>query len=307
MTRSSVGIWAGSSPAKKSEIAKGLRILDSWSVDPVIPAQTRRYASAPQSSVHSFLAGPDSAKLASLESLWKNSRIEKIMAVRGGAGSLRLLEAMDRQSFLKKEGKELWGFSDLTSVQNFLFFKYGHPWVHSPMLTSNALLEANAQEQKAWKSALRSNRAQARLVCRPLHSPKRARRSPGRGKIFGGNLSCLTTLAGGPWDRKISGNRILFLEEVNERDYRVDRILTQLSNSRFFSTVDTVILGHFTNCPKAEKIILDWAKRRDLFLFAGIKSGHDRPNLPLSMGVDARLEFESQNSAILELPAPRLR
>ncbi len=271
-----------------------------------MPSNVEKFACKKQSPSLSFLAGPDQKKIDSLKWLWGNSKVEKIMAVRGGAGSLRLLKLLEQSNFLKKHEKEIWGFSDLTSIQNYLFFKYGYSWVHAPMLTSNALLSANAAEMAAWKSCLAPKSKSTEVKLRLL-SKKTKRPAVFKGKIFGGNLSCLTTLAGGPWISRQPANKILFLEEVNEREYRVDRVLTQLSNSQIFSDVAAVVLGHFTNCPKAKQILTDWAARHEIALFDGVKSGHDRPNLPLSMGVDARIEISSQNTALLELPSPSLR
>jgi muramoyltetrapeptide carboxypeptidase len=306
-SNSILGIWASSSPAKSVEFRRGLKILKQWEIETIIPRDVEKFACKKLSNVHSFLAGPDEKKIRCLETLWRNPKIEKIMAVRGGAGSLRLIAGLEKEKFFKIAPKEIWGFSDLTSVQNYLFFKYGYSWVHSPMITSNALLDPTSAETSAWKSALSPKTKTTELELRPLSKISSARRSPLKGKIFGGNLSCLTSLAGGPWESRRSENRIIFLEEVNERDYRVDRVLTQLSNSQMFSSVEAVVLGHFTNCPKAEKIIAAWADRVGVQLFTGIKSGHDRPNWPISMGVSARLEISSQNTAFLELPTPSLR
>jgi muramoyltetrapeptide carboxypeptidase len=303
-----IGIWAPSSPAARKDFYSGLRQLRRLGLKTEVPELVARNAFKKLSADHPFLAGQDSDKITSLLQLWKNSNVEKIMAVRGGAGSLRLISALEGySSVFKKSAKEIWGFSDLTTLQNYFYFRYGYSWVHSPMLTSPVLLSPNPKEKKYWRSVLDTEGPKVwdKFRLKALFRPKN-KKSLIQGDVFGGNLHCLVNLTGGPWDLRQKTGNILFLEDLNEAPYRLDRLLTQLRHANFSADIRAVVLGHFTNCQNYRPIILDWAQRNDLPLFAGFPAGHDRPNLPFSMGVRARLESTSQNSAILELPRPTL-
>ena len=83
------------------------------------------------------------------------------------------------------------------------------------------------------------------------------------------------------------------------------RLLQQLAYSSFFKGVRGVVLGHFTDCPGALAVIRQWADDLGLPLVAGLKAGHERPNLPIVLGAKVTLTFESQKTAELTMPKPR--
>ncbi len=300
-----LGIWAPSSPTKKAEFQAGLKRLEALGIQAVIPELVRKNALRKLSPSHHFLAGADSTKVRALEELWKDRSFDKIMAVRGGAGSLRLLELLEKARFLRRREKEIWGFSDLTTIQNYLFFKYGYGWVHSPMLSSPAFYEPGRKEKTRWENILMSSEKTTETYQLSCWHRSESHKSI-RGDLFGGNLHCLVTLAGGPWDQRQKNAKILFLEDLNEPHYRLDRLLQHLSYARFAQDVRAVLVGQFTACDQHRAILIDWARRKNFSLFARLPCGHERPNIPIAMGRATRIEISSQKSAQLELPAPAL-
>jgi muramoyltetrapeptide carboxypeptidase len=306
-----VGIWAGSSPSRKKDFNHGLRLLKGWGLTPKIPATTLAHACRPESRARAFLAGPDLARARALAELWKHPTLQTIFAVRGGYGGLRLLPHLDTLLQKPATDKIVWGYSDLTVVQNYLHARFGSAWVHAPMLTSHALLSPVPRETTAWKSAARAEggRATRDHSLKVLHRPRRLPSALGRSRglpLLGGNLTSLVSLFGTRWQPHPRADFLLFLEDVNEAPYRVDRLFQQLSGSDYLRRCAGIVLGHFTRCPRATELARLWAHEHDILLMSGLPAGHESPNLPLSMGVPVTLDFKKRTHGTLTVPNPRL-
>jgi muramoyltetrapeptide carboxypeptidase LdcA involved in peptidoglycan recycling len=105
----------------------------------------------------------------------------------------------------------------------------------------------------------------------------------GKKLLLGGNLASYCTLLGTPWE-PTPPPHWLFLEEIKEQPYKLDRLLTQLALSRSFKSCRGVVLGHFTECPQFKKIVKQWAVDHSTTVLFGFPAGHDRPNIPLILG-----------------------
>jgi muramoyltetrapeptide carboxypeptidase len=297
-----IGLWTSSSPAPAGDVTRGLKALEPYVDGLIFPEQSRRWATKKESAGRSFLAGPDEAKVEAFVSLLRNPRVTDILSVRGGYGTLRLLPKLEKARAFRLAPKKLWGYSDMTSLQVAYWGRNGAPWVHSPMLSSASLGEPGAAERKAWREAFTATRGSQTHSLRTLKAPHH-KPSSFLLPLIGGNLACLTALVGTPWEPK-ARPCLLFLEEINEAPYRVDRMLQQLASSAFFKGVRGVVLGQFTGCPKHSPVLRMWCQELNLPLVAGIRAGHDRPNLPLVMGEKVRLELGSQKTAELIVPKP---
>lgn len=298
-----VGIWAASSPCRGADLARGLREIRRWGLAPAVPLETQRYAGRAESTARKFLAGPDAAKVKALRQLWADNTLTDIWCVRGGYGALRLLPHLDRVLKKGRADLKVWGYSDVTVIQTYLWNRFRMPWVHSPMPTSVSVSRPRPTERRAWKQATTLTESTVTAIAlRRLH---RGRAHPKTGTLLGGNLASLVTLIGTPWEPKAHGRDVfLFLEDTNEAAYRIDRLLTQLAASRFFPSVKAVVLGHFTESPGAIAVVKKWAAGHRVSLYAGISSGHEQPNVPLSMGVDVELDFKKPTLPKLRVPIP---
>lgn len=298
-----VGIWIGSSPAPKEDLKKGLAHLRALGFEPIFPRLSQKWATRPESKSRPFIAGPDSAKILAFRELWERNDIDSIFCVRGGYGTLRLLRGLDSIPLKARNFKKVWGFSDLTTLQHYLFHRFGGAWVHSPMLTSRSFFEAkSALEKAAWPQ--NNEGTELRLKVSVL-SPAKAAALPSRAKLLGGNLACFITLMGTPWEPKPQQNFFLFLEDIGEKPYRLDRCLAQLGNAAFMKKCRAVFLGHFTDCGNAHAVIKLWAAEQNLPVYAGLPAGHDRPNVPITMGEVVKF-LPSKNTALLIIPKPAL-
>ncbi len=302
MSTKKIGIWAGSSVATKALFNEGLNRLKKLGMLPVIPSATKNFAFKGESKARPFLAGPDAKKAKAFVELWKRKDISDILCVRGGYGCIRLLPHLDRIPLGPTQNKRVWGFSDLTTLQNYLFQRTGAPWIHSPMLTSPSFLDPKGSEKPYWKDVFSPMERSTHVLKVLNNSPKIGQSFSG--PLLGGNLACFNAMLGTPWEPRPKKEYFLFLEDLNEKAYKVDRLLQQLSASEVLNNCRGIILGHFTDCQNAVEVATLWAKENGIFLMSGLNAGHDRPNLPIPMGVAVDFSRKSKGAIILTVPKP---
>jgi muramoyltetrapeptide carboxypeptidase len=297
-----IGLWNSGSPVAKGEIEKGLKRLDALGVAAVYPQQSRRWASRPESAARKFLAGPDLAKIEALEELSSSREIHDILALRGGYGGIRLLPLLDKTRFLKRYDKVLWGYSDLTVLQHYLFEISGSSWVHGPMLGSASFHSPNPAEARWWKLAQKAETTHERLVVKALSSKLALKRTEISGPLLGGNLASFVSMMGTPWEPRLPESTLLFFEDIHEPSYKLDRLLQQLGGHRDIKNVRALLLGHFTESPQAFSLLKLWAEGVGIPTYRGIRAGHQAPHTPLALGVRATLERHSETQGRLIVP-----
>lgn len=259
-----IGVVALSGPVDTAKLDTGLEVLRSWG-HPVIEA----------SNLHreeTYLAGGDEERLAGLkEVVAAGARF--IIAARGGYGASRLLDKIDWRE-LSNRGICMVGYSDLTAILNPLGGD-GVPQIHGPMVASGLGVPSNA---KRLHSVLLGE-----LVGQPLFRiPENSVIRPGRarGRALGGNLAVLTSLIGTPWEPEFDGS-VLFLEEVNEPLFRLDRMLTHLRGSDKLRNVKALIGGSLRGCRPASERSELW---RRLLLEAAPPTAPVAVDLPFGHG-----------------------
>lgn len=276
-----IGVVALSGPVDPARLDAGLDVLRAWG-HPLIEASNLQRE-------ESYLAGRDGERLAGLEEVVDGgARI--VVAARGGYGSTRLLDRID-WSDLSRRGVCVVGFSDVTAVLNPLG-NNGVPQVHGPMVAAGLDVRCNASRLHSLLSG--------ELIGRPLfHIAKRSVIRGGRaeGRVLGGNLTVVTSLIGTPWEPDFDGS-ILFLEEVNEPLYRLDRLLTHLRSSGRLRNVKALIGGSLRGCRPASERSHRW---RQLLLEAAPESapvvvdlpfGHGKANLAFPIGATVEIDTD---------------
>jgi muramoyltetrapeptide carboxypeptidase len=199
---------------------------------------------------HGYLGGQDKDRAADVTAMFADKDVRAIMCVRGGWGSARLLPFVD-WDVVRANPKMLIGFSDITALHMAIAAKGGAYTIHGPNGSS------------AWgKSSLESFKAVAFDGTMPLYKnpvasddrlvQRRFRTqilTPGKaqGRLLGGNLTVLTAMAGTQYMPDFDG-AILFLEDIDEAEYRIDRMLTQLGQAGVLSKLAGVVFGQCTNC-----------------------------------------------------------
>jgi muramoyltetrapeptide carboxypeptidase len=236
---------------------------------------------------HDFLAGDDATRLADLHAAVADADIAALFCLRGGWGSARLLDRIDT-ALLRAHPKLLIGYSDITAL-HALWALEGGIGLHAPMPGSDLVHDGHEADAKALFDLLMQPLPAGHCFA-PALAPG-AWRVPGRasGRLVGGNLSIVASLLGTPWAWPSEG-AILFLEDVSEALYRVDRLLTQLRHAGVLQRTCGILLGSFTEDADPIAVLREHLAGLGKPLLAGWPAGHARPNRALPLGARVTLD-----------------
>lgn len=237
-----------------------------------------------------YLAGDDGRRLAEWLEAASDPEAKALWCARGGYGSMRLLSRLEAARLLHPP-KVVVGFSDITAIHTALN-RAGLVTVHGPVVTQLGSLAPQAIDH--LEAVLFGKAVPGRVGAGGLPAPGSGVRAagvirPGRvtGRLAGGNLALLAHLCGTAWQPQLAG-AVLFVEEVGERPYRLDRAFTQLRLAGALDGVAAVCLGHFTECDEAGLSGAETVRRlvRQLNVAAveGLPAGHAPENFALPMG-----------------------
>ena len=241
-----------------------------------------------------FLSDGDDARLDEFHDTWKSPDIKAIFALRGGYGSLRIIDRIDF-SIIRDNPKYFFGFSDITILLNQIFLKTGLVCMHGPVLTS--LISSDEQTIKRTYDCLTGKWNSV-----PEHEISIIRHGKSvEGKLLGGNLCTLVTMLGTQFAPDLTG-AVLFLEDINEPLYRLDRLLTQLSLSGKLEAVKGIILGDFSgdrtdeedDTYVADKFVAqrlcELTSHTKIPIWGNFPAGHCRKNIALPIGGTAIMD-----------------
>jgi len=234
--------------------------------------------------------------------------IAGLIAVRGGYGSVHLLPLLG-ESLLLGEPKAFIGYSDNTSLLTWLTLIGGIVSFHGPMLEGRLARGEAGYDRSTFMRCLCSP-APADEICHPqvevLHSGEAA------GLLVGGTLTQLCASFGTPYAFDPPAGCVLFLDEVAERPYRLDRMLTQLYLSGILSRASALVFGELPRCdepsgtPTAREVVEELTRGFRGPILYGLPSGHTAgPTLTLPFGVRARVLTAPRPSLIIEEAAVR--
>jgi muramoyltetrapeptide carboxypeptidase len=236
-------------------------------------------------------AGTDQERLAGFHELVAAPEVKAILFARGGHGVLRLMPGIDWM-LLERQPKVYIGYSDLVPLLLQITTRLGLITLHGPMVASDLYTPLDDAERESLVSALAGRLGRAL----PCDCPADA--TPLEGPLLGGCLAMLVATLGTRWFAPLDGS-ILFLEDVNEPLYRLDRMLTQLALSGKLRRVKGMILGHLAAedgvDPELSLRLRERSTADDGRRIVGwnLPSGHGRPNLTLPLGAWARLDPEA--------------
>jgi muramoyltetrapeptide carboxypeptidase len=281
-----IRILTPAGPVTPELLELGIGRLESWGFQ--VELDEFVYA---RSDSRGYLAGEDAQRLGAVQAALDAPDIDAVVFSRGGYGSMRLLEQLDA-SGLRKHPKLIVGFSDITALQLWLATE-GISSLHGPVIKSFRLHEDDTFDSlAALREAMTGCRADGfRIENLNTVAPGRA-----RGRVFGGNLSLMAAMIGTPYCPELNGS-LLFLEDVGEEDYRLDRMLTSLRLSGKAHNPAGILLGDFTGCGGAyfddeaiEAFVGDLAAEFDCPVVSGLPVGHASRNIALPIGANATLD-----------------
>ncbi len=308
---SRVAVIALASPSTSADIERSVRVLkEQFFYEPVL------YPSTKES--RGYLAGcSDEANAEELHRAFEDPKIDGIVCLRGGYGSQRLLRYLD-PARIAPHPKVFIGYSDITAMHSFLNGACDMVTFHGPMVIPSLRSLAGGDPQLAglfgWMRWMHRLLESPDALPGPLPTVKALERVVGgraRGAIVGGNLTMISTLMGTPWEIDLRG-KILFIEDVGEKVYRIDRMLTQLRNSGKLDDVAGFLLGDFVDCPSPagsqtlDDVVRDILAPLGKPIVRGLHAGHGDINLALPFGVMAEMDADEGTVAFLEpaLAAP---
>jgi muramoyltetrapeptide carboxypeptidase len=236
---------------------------------------------------HDFLAGDDATRLADLHAAFAETDVRAVFCLRGGWGSPRLLAHIDG-ALLRANVKPFIGYSDITAL-HALLQREGLVSFHAPMPASDLVIDG-AEDDAAALFELLLQPLPAGHVFAPTLLPGAWHvGGVATGRLVGGNLSIIASLCGTPWALDARG-AIVFIEDVSEALYRVDRLLTQLRHSGLLDAAAGFLLGSFTEDADPGVVLHEHFAASGRPVLAGWPAGHGRPNRALPLGATVTLD-----------------
>lgn len=289
----SIGIVcpAGFMPVEKYQTC--IETLKAWGFKVVV-------GSTPGNQFNYF-SGTDEARLNDLQYMMDNKNIDAILCARGGYGTGRIIDDIDFKKF-KQRPKWIIGFSDITVLHNHIFSNYKIASMHAPMAAAFNDEEFKNQYVQSLHDALVGIKADYKVAGNPSNQEGKA-----SGILVGGNLALLTNLIGTKSDIKTK-NKILFIEDVGEYIYCIDRMMYQLKRSGKLDDLKGLIVGRFsemkdTTIPfgqNTNEVIKKIVAPYDFPVCFDFPVSHDKENYALKVGVNYKLNVTKTSVELKE-------
>ncbi|WP_083261336.1 S66 peptidase family protein [Crocinitomix algicola] len=250
-----------------------------------------------------YLAGSDKERAHELMSFFENDKIDAILTMRGGWGCARILDLLD-YDIIAKHPKIIMGFSDITSLINAIYLKTNLVTFHGPSGYSSWGKFTLNHVKKALVSTL-----PFQLKNPPENKKELKTWSTGKakGRLIGGNLTVIVSMIGTGYEPNWKG-KLLFLEEIGEEPYRIDRMLWQLKQAGVFKKINGLILGSFKNCTPEEpaksyelaEVFEQHFRSSPTPVYQGASFGHIAPKFTIPIGVLAEMDADKKIINTLE-------
>lgn len=257
---------------------------------------------------YGYLAGTDSARAEDLNNMFADKDVNGIFAVRGGYGCSRMLDYIN-YDLIKLNPKILIGYSDITSLLFGIYAKTGLVCFHGPVATSTF----NDYSMQNFKNIVVNpyDNFEEKNLPEDENQIYVIKNGIGEGELVGGNLSIVVSMIGTKYDINTKG-KIIFLEDIGEEPYRIDRMLTQMRLAGKFENCAGVALGVFRRCevkkddPEFEnsltlkQIFNDVLADLNVPVIVGLSFGHIENKFTLPFGVNAKLDTYKKSLTLLE-------
>ncbi|MCX5232898.1 LD-carboxypeptidase [Streptomyces sp. NBC_00233] len=282
-----VAVVAPAGPVDATEMSAARSLLEGWGL---------RVRSTPRlfSTRLGYLAGPDEDRLEDLTEAWLDPEVRGVFCARGGYGTQRIADRLDYPRLAAAGPKFLVGSSDITCLHQAWGDRLGLVTLHGPMPACRPLHD-DEETARHLHAALFGPSARSLPLTGPVLVPGRA-----EGRLTGGNLSLLASSTGTRTAPDTEGC-VLFLEDVGEDPYRLDRALTQLRRADVLQRTAGVVLGDFSACgppEQVEGVLRDRLSDLGVPVAAGLPAGHGPRQLTLPLGADAVLDTARHRVAL---------
>lgn len=297
---SKVAITAPASSTSLGAIAGGIRFFKNIGCDVIIGDTIKNY-----NSFNRYFSAPDEVRANELMQFYQDENINCIIAARGGYGSLRILPLLDFET-IRRKPKILIGFSDISALLNAVFIKTRTISFHGPVASSNFDNFTNEN----LKNSIIFNKDFNKLVNK-FPSMNVINEGIAQGRLVGGNLTVISSTLGTEYEIETDG-AILFLEEISEHPYKIDRMLTQLWLAEKLQKASGIIFGYFHSIDSRRnfypgysftirQVIESRVKPLGIPAVFGLPIGHNSKMLmTLPIGTMAELDTSNKTLSLLE-------
>ena len=280
-----IGIVACARKISKEELQPAIDILKGWGLEVVLSKNLFN-------SYHQF-SGTDEQRTEDLQTMLDDTSVKAVISARGGYGTVRIIDNLDFTTF-KKNSKWIVGYSDITVLHSHIH-NFGIETIHATMPVN---FEKNEEAAETLRKSLFGEIINYEFQSHPLN-----RKGIAEGLLVGGNLSLLYALSGSVSDITTKG-KILFIEDLDEYLYHVDRMMMNLKRSGKLNELAGLIVGGMTDMKdnavpygkSAEEIILDAVKEYNYPVCFNFPAGHIERNLALYFGRNCALNVGEKST-----------
>ncbi len=286
----SVEIIAPGRGNDKEDLAKSIKFIESLGLKASVPSDI--FGS-------DFLcSNTDDYRINHLKNALLSENVRAIWAYRGGYGTTRLISELEKIK-PPKNPKLVIGYSDITALHLFLNQRWGWPTLHAPVLSELGKEEKISKEAvKELTDIIFGKTALLEFDDLEVMNLRANKRGIVKGSITGGNLSIIQASIGTPW-QLVAKNKFVILEDVDEKAYRVDRMLNQLKETKILNNAAAIILGDFIDKDTqtdVDKSVRRFAEEINVPVLKMGNIGHGKANSPIPFGTPAEIEFGEQTT-----------
>jgi muramoyltetrapeptide carboxypeptidase len=282
-----IGITSTARKVSLEEIQQAIDMLRGWGLE-VVTDETIGVG-------YFQFAGDDELRKKNLQRMLDDDSVKAILFARGGYGTVRIIDELDFRKF-QKQPKWLCGFSDITVIHSHLLKVYHLPSIHCLMGIS--FPTASSESVESLRKVLFGEKLSYEIAAHELN-----RTGEATGILCGGNLSLICSLLGSDSDLETE-SKILFLEEIDEHLYHIDRMMIALKRAGKLENLSGLVVGHFTDMKNkdesnpfgksAYEIIAEHVSQYDYPICFGFPAGHEPDNRALVMGINWKLQAEEK-------------
>ncbi len=246
--------------------------------------------------IRGYLAGTDAERVDDIHQMFGDKNVKAIFCLRGGYGAFRLLDKIDYK-IIQSNPKIFVGFSEITALQMAFFKKTGLVTFAGPMVVPNFSGKISSFTEENFWGTISSPKKRISVEANFLFGMNTKNPSGVSGRILGGNLAVLTSIVGSKYFPDLKES-ILFLEEVSEPPYKIDRMLNHLKLNNVFKKIKGIVLGSFIDCTEKdrnkktltlEQIFEDYFSKLNIPVFSSFPHGHIKNLITIPIGSKIKL------------------
>ena len=292
-----IGLIGASGPTKQERIEPSIKAMESLGLEVVLGESCR--------ANHGFLSGSDELRASDVNEMFKDKSIKGIFAIRGGYGASRILDMLD-YDMIQKNPKVFAGYSDVTALHSVLNERCKLITFHTPMASTEFYKGVDEYTMDYFKRNIFTNEPLGMLKNPKGEEIKTLVSGMAIGQLVGGNLSLIASSMGTPYELNTKG-KILFLEDVDEYPYKIDRMLLQLKQCGKFRDAAGIILGAWTDCEAKEgdnslslmEVFKELIVTENKPTIYNLACGHCMPTISLPLGEEVKIEGYKNQITVL--------